>query len=150
MLQSPKSELELRVACLERRLQWLQTALIAAILTIVAAVSYLSLHSYFSAAYSRGVLRVKGLIVEDDAGRERVLIGAPVPGVRGRKRQDNTVGIVVIGNDGSDRLALGAPVPEPQIEGVIGKRVGQESGLIIDDNNGDERGGLAFSTMTGA
>ena len=35
-----------------------------------------------------GVLRARGLIIEDEAGRERILIGAPVPEAANRVRTD--------------------------------------------------------------
>ena len=37
-----------------------------------------------------GVLRAHGLIIEDDAGRERILIGALIPEAGNRVRTDTT------------------------------------------------------------
>lgn len=68
--------------------------------------------------------------------------GAPVPAVNGRKRHDDTIGLIVLGENGADRLALAAPTPEPQIHGVIGKRIGGQAGFVVDDENGNERGGM--------
>ena len=89
-----------------------------------------------------GVLRARGLIIEDEAGRERILIGAPVPEAANRVRTDEarvqevwasrypdadgymgyyqgysheTNGLLILSEDGFDRLVLGDPVPDPNI-----------------------------------
>jgi len=36
-----------------------------------------------------GVLRARGLIIEDEAGRERILVGAPIPEAVNRVRTDD-------------------------------------------------------------
>ena len=36
----------------------------------------------------RDVLRLKGIIIEDEQGRERILIGAPIPHAKSRVRTD--------------------------------------------------------------
>jgi isoaspartyl peptidase/L-asparaginase-like protein (Ntn-hydrolase superfamily) len=70
------------------------------------------------------------------------LIGAPIPKVPGRKRQDDTVGLIILGENGADRVALSAPGPNPQINGRVSKRVGAGAGLLVDDSEGNERGGF--------
>jgi hypothetical protein len=37
-----------------------------------------------------GVLRIRGLVIEDASGRERILIGAPIPAAANRVRTDET------------------------------------------------------------
>jgi hypothetical protein len=72
------------------------------------------------------LVRVRGLVVEDAAGRERILIGAPVPAVKGRKRRDDSVGFIVLGENGADRVTLTAPMPEPQSgESLVHESVGE-------------------------
>jgi len=112
-----KSELELRLVQLERRLGFLRTALARVVMAVVVGVIFFSLHSHFSSTQSNGILRVKGLIVEDAEGRERILIGAPVPVVSGRKRRDGAVGLLVLGENGADRIAIGAPYPDRRARG---------------------------------
>ena len=68
-------------AKLTRTVRWLQ--LYAALMTIALAVLFVR-----SGTDADGVLRVRGLIVEDAAGRERILIGAPVPEAANRVRTD--------------------------------------------------------------
>ena len=112
-----------------------------------------------------GVLRAHGLIIEDDAGRERILIGAPIPEAGNRVRTDTTRlrelwgprhpdiekymgsyqdynhgtnGLVILNEDGFDRLVLGDEGPDPH----VGKRIAPSTGLLVHDAKGFERGGL--------
>ncbi len=140
------SDLESQVSRLEKRLRRLQVLTFLSIAVLVTVLSFLA-NNYFASRKSLGVLRVKGLIVEDAAGRERILMGAPIPGQR--KRRDDTVGLIVLGESGADRIAIGAPMPDPQINGMIGKRTGAGAGLVFDDANGDERGGLGVMDNDG-
>jgi hypothetical protein len=142
MEQEARSDLFTRLSRMERQLRVFQVLLSLTILALAASVILLSLRH--SPRYDRSgdVLRVKGLIVEDGAGHDRILIGAPIPSASGRKRKDNTVGLIVLGPTGLDRLSLAAPGPEPQIQGVIGHRIGGEAGLLLNDPQGDERGGF--------
>jgi hypothetical protein len=149
MTEPVKSELELRLVQLERRLGFLRAALTAVVMAVVVGVMFFSLHSHFSSTQSNGVLRVKGLIVEDGEGRERILIGAPVPVVSGRKRRDGAVGLLVLGENGADRIAIGAPYPDPQSQGKVSDRIGRGAGLVFDDANGDERGGFGVMDNDG-
>jgi len=87
------------------------------------------------------VLRVRGLIIVDGKGRERILLGAPVPLVAGRRRQDDATGMLVLGEDGADRVAVGY-TPDPQILGKVVKRNSPATGINFNDKNGNERGGF--------
>jgi hypothetical protein len=88
------------------------------------------------------ILRARGLIIEDEDGRARIIIGAPVPQVGGRRRSDPASGIVVLSETGVDRVAIGYPAPSPQIEGSVHPRVAGQAGIVIDDADGNERGGF--------
>ncbi len=117
------------------------------------------------------VLRIKGLIIEDDEGRERILIGAPIPFASNRIRTDtsrikatwgqrmgrnymnwyqgydhNTNGIMILDEDGWDKIALGDPVPDP----IIGNRIGPSTGIILNDDFGLERSGYGLLNVDGA
>src|SRR5437667_8672255 len=127
---------ELRLVRTEKRLKMLELLLIG-IVVIGGLAFYAGLK--FRDRSSGGVLRVKGLIIEDGSGHDRILLGAPIPVDSGRKHHDETVGMVILGGAGVDRVVLGAPVPEPQINGRIGTRVGRSTGFILNDENGDER-----------
>lgn len=93
---------------------------------------------------SASVLRVRGLIVEDANGRARILIGAPVPKTRDRKRTDDPIGMVVLGENGADRVAIGAPTPAPQADGKLYPRIAPSAGIAFDDQDGNERGGFGY------
>lgn len=92
------------------------------------------------------VLRVRGLVVEDAAGRPRILLGAPVPAVAGRRRRDAgaaTVAMVVLGPSGADRLVVGYG-PDPMAGGQPLPRQAEGVGVFLHDTAGDERGGYDF------
>ena len=120
---------------LKRTIRWLQVY--AALMTVALAVLFVR-----SGTPADGVLRARGLIIEDEAGRERILIGAPVPEAANRVRTDEarvqevwasrypdadgymgyyqgysheTNGLLILSEDGFDRLVLGDPVPDPNI-----------------------------------
>jgi hypothetical protein len=140
-----RKELELRIGRLERRLHWTWSA--AAVL-VLAAVA-LACRSAGGAADAHdngvhrnsGILRVRGLVVEDAEGRARLVLGAPVPVVGERVRGDAPVGLVLLGPDGHDRLQLGV-VGGPQMGGNVQARQSPATGLMVNDEHGDERGGF--------
>ena len=113
------------------------------------------------------ILRARGLIIEDDAGRERILIGAPIPEAANRVRTDmarvreiwgprypdeeqfmgwyrdynhSTNGILILSEDGFDRIALGDQNPDPN----IGRRIGPSTGMVFNDAEGFERTGYGI------
>lgn len=113
------------------------------------------------------MLRAKGLVIVDENGKERILIGAPIPPARNRVRTDtarvrklwaqawgkpeeymnwyknyrhSANGIVILDENGYDRLALGQDVPDPN----IGRRIGLHTGMVFNDESGYERGGLGI------
>lgn len=118
------------------------------------------------AAAEDQVLRARGLVIVDEAGRERILIGAPIPDADNRVRTDmarvediwgprfprayidefyptyrhRMHGMLVLDENGFDRIALGDSVPDPN----IGQRVGPASGVLINDAEGFERSGYAL------
>ena len=111
----------------------------------------------------REVLRTRGIVIVDAQGRDRILIGAPIPASGSRIRSDyekakrawggrypdfewyrglehSTNGIVVIDERGYDRIVLGDPNPDPN----IGKRVAPASGIAVNDQEGFERTGWGY------
>jgi hypothetical protein len=67
-----------------------------------------------------------------------------VPKVKDRKRTDDAIGLIVLGENGAERVAVGYPTPVPQIGGKVAQRTAPASGIVIDDLDGNERGGLGF------
>jgi hypothetical protein len=141
MVDMHNADFELRLNRLQRQLRLFQTISLVA-LDIIAVGLYLALRHQRHGEQSNTVLRVHGLVIEDEKGRERILIGAPVPRVAGRKRQDDATGLLILSENGLDRVALAAPTPNPQTNGHVGERVGAAAGLIVDDPDGNERGGF--------
>jgi hypothetical protein len=117
------------------------------------------------------VIRARGIVIVDDAGRERILIGAPIPEAKNRlrtnlKRVDSAwagrfpkgaymkyygtyrnalSGMLVLDEHGVDRVAIGDSLSDPN----IGRRIGSSVGLLINDANGFERSGLGLLTVNG-
>lgn len=113
-----------------------------------------------------GVLRARGLVIVDEEGRERILLGAPVPEALNRVRtnmdrvrevwgprfpaayineyyptyRNDMNGLLILDENGFDRLVLGDPTPDPN----IGRRIAPSSGLVINDAEGFERSGYAL------
>ena len=109
------------------------------------------------------IIRTRGIIVIDETGRDRILIGAPVPNSDNRirssfdkakmtwgkrfpsfdwyKNLDNASnGMIILDEHGYDKITIGDPVPDPN----IGKRIGPSVGVAINDNEGFERSGWGF------
>ena len=146
---------------LSRSIRWLQVY--AALMTIALVVSFAK-----DGTGTDGVLRARGLIIEDEAGRERILIGAPVPEAANRVRTDEgrvrevwaprfpdaymgyyqdysheTNGMLILSEDGFDRLVVGDPVPDPN----IGRRFAPSTGMVINDTEGFERMGYGLKPI---
>lgn len=127
------------------------------ILTIVSVVQFAILVglclSRFSvpntvAAQTRPeILTVRGLVIEDDQGRPRILLGAPFPAVKQRIRQDaRTTSILFLDANGHDRLTLGEEL-QPQIGGKVPvdmHRIASGFGVVLHDDRGDERGAYSW------
>lgn len=91
-----------------------------------------------------GQLRAKSLVIEDSEGRARIVLGAPIPQGLGRKRADDAVGIIVLDEEGDDRVSIGSPTPAPMSDGKVVPRIANSSGIIIHDDQGNERGGFGY------
>ncbi len=133
-------DLELRMQALEGRYRRLQMLL--AVCAALGCLWMLTGQTPAIRAQSSDILRVRGLIIEDENGRERILLGAPIPKVGARRRSDPVNGLVVLGEKGVDRVAVAYPMPSPQIGGRVNQRVAAASGISFNDQNGNERGGL--------
>ncbi len=142
--QNDVRSVEERVDYLERRLRLFRLlGAVGSICFLVAVCSELRLRPAH-ADDSGQVLRVRGLIVEDAQGKPRILLGAPVPKVTGRKRQDDGIGMIILNENGADRVVLAAPVPDPQANGKVVRRASPHAGLTFDDAEGNERGGIGI------
>lgn len=137
----------------------------AGLITILVIVLFVKV---FLPPASPGILRARGLIIEDASGRERILIGAPVPEAASRVRTDmakvtkawgkrypnmdwyktldhSTNGILILDANGFDRIAIGDPTPDPN----IGRRIAPSVGILINDQEGFERTGWGYFPAKG-
>jgi hypothetical protein len=94
-------QLQARVEDLDRRLR--RTRRLALGCAAVTAAVLLG------AAAPKGpdVLRVRGLVVVDDKGRERVVLGAPIPDRPGARRVSPAAGLAVYDPAGLERFGVG-------------------------------------------
>ena len=112
------------------------------------------------------IIKTRGIIVVDEQGRERVLIGAPIPQAKNRVFTDKTralaawkdrmpesgkfywdkfddlhkaaVGILVLDENGFDRVTVGDQLPDAN----TGRRIGSATGITIHNEKGYERAGF--------
>jgi hypothetical protein len=165
---SGECTVENRIDSLERSLRQVKVAVgIAAGLILVLGITALR-----PAPEGAEVLRVRGIVIVDAEGRERILIGAPIPTVGHRVRTDlervrdlwaprypdpeqymthyrdyrhDTYGLLILDEGGFDRIAIGDPVPDPN----VGKRIGPSTGMVINDERGSERSGYGLLNVDG-
>ena len=113
------------------------------------------------------IIKTRGIIVVDEQGRERVLIGAPIPQVNNRvftdktkalaawkdkipekaaqqywdnfdKLQKASIGMLVLDENGFDRVVVGDQLPDAN----TGRRIGSATGITIHNDKGYERAGF--------
>ncbi len=139
------ARLEGRLERLQRRTGWMLGAW-ALSLAVVFVMGAAAQSKPASVPDDEGVLRVRGLIVEDAAGRARILIGAPLPQTPDRKRRDPATAVVFLSEDGADRMVVGFTA-DPQIGGKVVQRISPSVGLQINDPEGNERTGYGYLEM---
>lgn len=116
------------------------------------------------------IIRAKGIIIEDEKGKDRILIGAPIPYSKNRVRTDTslvrqywsknyganaekyinwyknyyhgTEGIVIMNEQGFDRVLVGDKLADPN----TGKRMFEAAGMTWNDPQGWELGGICVNT----
>ena len=140
------------------------------VLFIIAIIILAVLISNIRTSKMDKVIRVQGIIVEDENGKERILIGAPIPYAKNRIRNDtariketwgkrmggnymnwyqdyahHANGIIILDEEGWDKIIVGDPAPDP----IFGKRIGPSTGIIINDNKGLERTGYGILNVNG-
>lgn len=143
------------------------------LLAILTLCMLFLLYERFSSKEAEEVtplIKTKGIIIVDNFGNDRILIGAPIPNSNDRVRtnlekakevwgeslelndewdwfeelNNNSNGIIILDENGHDRIALGNGVPDPN----IGKRIGKTStGIVINDENGFERTGYGHNQL---
>jgi hypothetical protein len=122
-----------RVKALEHRIRLLSiAAVLLATFALVAAGRPVA-----------DVIRTQGLVITDAAGRERIVLGAPMSGVSPNALLADAIGLAVVDSLGRLHIAVGTNTPLVLASGAIGKRIAGKAGLTFyDPRNGQERGGM--------
>ncbi len=159
------TDLQLRLAKMEKRYHQLKISFLAFVTLLILGL----LNFSFKQHETFGIIRAKGIVIEDSAGRDRILIGSPIPFSKDRVRTDTALvrkhwagnyknpdqfmkwyssyknsaeGIVIMNENGFDRLQLGDKLSDPN----TGKRMFEPAGLLWNDREGWERGGAGVNT----
>jgi hypothetical protein len=89
------------------------------------------------------VLTANGLVIVDDAGRPRVVIGAPGAAASEDPRLAATTGMIVLDSLNQLSVAVGTDAPLVLDDGSVGERIASSAGLTFyDPRDGKERGGI--------
>ncbi|MCC5931123.1 MAG: hypothetical protein JJU28_17885 [Cyclobacteriaceae bacterium] len=161
-----EKELHAKLAKIENKYKWLLFTFV--LFTSILLLSFILLFVY-SQTTEFGIIRAKGIIIEDDSGRDRILIGAPIPDSKNRIRTDtakvrehwskkyedqdqfmswysdylhSTDGIVIMNEKGFDRVLIGDKLADPN----SGKRLFEAAGMTWNDKEGWEMGGAGVNT----
>lgn len=108
---------------------------------IVLSYQYISVQQ--KSQLSVDLIRTRGLIIQDEMGREVMMVGKPIPFSSQRKRTDAREGLLMIDENGNDRLFIGKQGPH-QVEGKRFNRIDERWGFLVNDENGNERGGFGM------
>jgi hypothetical protein len=123
-----------RVTALERRLRW--TGLLIIIIILAAGV-------VGAMNMQNEILHVRGIVVTDASGRERIILGAPMGEASKNERLGETTGLAVLDTLGRLHVSVGTNNPLVLADGRKGRRVSTSVGLTIyDPRDGKERGGI--------
>lgn len=139
------------------------------VLISLAVISFICFGFYKTNKFD--VIRAKGIIIEDSDGKDRILIGAPIPFSKDRVRTDtllvrkhwaskifpnnpdkymkfykdyynSTYGMVVMNENGFDRVLLGDKLADAN----TGKRNFEAAGISWNNKEGFELGGAGVNT----
>ncbi len=100
-------ELQRRTERLERRLRFFQTACALGVFGLVAYACTALPKAQAQPEASPDILRVRGIIIEDEQGRDRIVLGAPVPDPSEGRRISPAVGMVINDTAGNERFGVG-------------------------------------------
>ena len=161
-----------RIEKIEKRTKYLQAyALFSTLFIVIVFASGASFQKTFETDTDQNkeddnrVLRARGLVIVDKNGKDRILIGAPIPDSADRVRTDlkrvkeiygsrfpkefmdyykkydhSANGMIILDENGFDKIAIGDPVPDLS----FGKRIAPATGMILNDEQGIERSGYAL------
>lgn len=129
----------------------------------------LSLLTFGFTRTEKDIIKAKGIIIQDEMGRDRILIGAPIPFSKDRVRTDTSMvrkywasqfknpdqymkwykeyknsadGIVFMNEKGFDVVQVGDNLSDAN----VGQRMFRSTGILWNTQNGWERGGAGVNT----
>jgi len=131
----------------EQRLQQLECLVrnieVFCLIAAVVGLGFFTLGRHASAnSPTTQILHVRGIVIEDESGHPRLVLGAPVSS-QGRKRQDEVTGLVFLSSDGTDRLTIGTANYD-QVNGALQHRIANGVGMLLNDTHGNERAGFGI------
>ena len=131
----------------EQRLQQLEYLVrnikVFCFIAVVAGFGFFALGRHASAdSPTTQILHVRGIVIEDESGHPRLVLGAPATN-QGRKRQDEVTGLVLLSSDGTDRLTIGT-ADYDQVNGALQHRIATGVGVLLNDIHGNERAGFGI------
>jgi hypothetical protein len=135
-------ELTNRLLKLEKELKSTKYLVLFLILMfIILAYQYITVQQ--KSMITVDLIRTRGLIVQDQFGNDVMLLGSPVPFTKTRKRTDPLAGLLMMDQNGRDRLFLGKE-GALQVDGKLFNRIDEGWGFLVNDKNGNERGGFGI------
>jgi hypothetical protein len=163
-MENPLHSPEERIRSLEERVKAFYLVFVVMSIAMIAMV-------FATISRTRGeladttdkVIRARGVIIVDDRGRERILLGAPIPQAANRVRTNpdrvkqawasgfppeylewyksyrhSMDGMLVLDEEGFDRVAVG----DQLLDANVGRRVSSNmTGILVNEERGVERGG---------
>lgn len=149
-----------------RRMKQLFTVFVSLTVVVVFVMGFAEKEQQFT------LIRTKGIIIEDEKGKDRILIGAPIPYSKDRVRTDTSLvrkyfasainpenpdqymgwyknyrhsafGMVVMNENGLDVMQLGDKLSDPN----VGRRIFLPTGILLNNQNGLEVGGFGTHTF---
>lgn len=160
-----ENEILLRLTKIEKKYKNLKNIFFGLVALLVIGL----LRFAFKRVEQFDIIRAKGIIIEDSAGRDRILIGTPTPFSKNRVRTDTGLvqkywasqfkdpdqymgwykkyknasnGIVFMNEEGFDRVLVGENLADPN----VGVRMFEMSGILMNNKMGWERAGAGINT----
>jgi hypothetical protein len=155
------------ISQLKKQMAWMRWYIVISSMLIAAFI----IVAFTPPVQRFGIIRAKGIVIEDSSGRDRILIGSPIPFSKCRVRTDtnlvkkywakkyknpaefmqwykkyynSTEGIVVMNENGFDCVLLGDKLADPN----TGRRMFESAGVLWNDKEGWELGGAGVNTTS--
>ena len=104
MSQDAIQQLNARVEKLEARLRFHHgLAIVLGVALLFGSMTSLSTASQNRASDAK-LIRASGIVIEDEQGRDRIVIGSPVPNPREGRRSSPSTGLVINDAEGYERF----------------------------------------------